>query len=130
MTSPRTVGRTLLKNEEILRNEQHHAEAAHLSLKEAIPYIETAAKRLSACRREYRAGVKCVSLSTRTPRVSARRAHELQIATRSQHWSLADDNLKEINGHLANIGATREDLVCVSGDVTRLDKCAVCQRWS
>ena len=51
------------------------------------------------------------------------RAHELQIATRSQHRSLADDNLKECDGDLANIRATRKDLVGVSADVTRLDIC-------
>ena len=58
-----------------------------------------------------------------TQRVSARRAQKVQIATCSQHWSLADDDLKERDGNLANIRATREDFVGVSADVTRLEKC-------
>jgi hypothetical protein len=47
----------------------------------------------------------------------------VQIETCSQHWSLADDDLKEGHGDLANIRATREDLVRMSADVTRLEKC-------
>ena len=52
-------------------------------------------------------------------RASVRRAQEPQIATSSQHGGLADDNLKEGNGDLANIRSTREDLVGVSTDITR-----------
>jgi hypothetical protein len=58
-------------------------------------------------------------------RASARRAHELQIAACSQHWSLADDNLKERHGNLADFRSTREDLVGVLADVTRLDQRSV-----
>lgn len=123
MASPRNVGRTLLKDDEILRKAQ--IGQRHISLKEAIPYVEAAAKRLSACRCEYRAGVKGASLSVHTQMASARRAQGLQIATRSQHWSLADDDLKEGDCDLANIRATRKDLVGVSADVSRSDKCGL-----
>lgn len=65
----------------------------------------------------------CQSFYTQS--ASARRAQELQIAVCSQHGSLADDNLKERDRNLANIRSTREDLVGVSADVTRLDKCGL-----
>jgi hypothetical protein len=60
-----------------------------------------------------------------TQSTSARRAQELQIAPCSQHGGLADDNLQECDGNLANIRSSREDLVGVSADVTRLDKCGL-----
>src|SRR6266576_1942751 len=58
-------------------------------------------------------------------RASVRRAQELQIATCSQHRSLADDNLKERDGNLANIRSAREDLVGVSAEGSRLDQCGL-----
>ena len=54
-----------------------------------------------------------------------RREQELQIASGSQHGGLADDNLKERDGDLADIRSAREDLVGVSADVTRLDQCGL-----
>jgi hypothetical protein len=67
----------------------------------------------------------CQSFYTHTQRASARRAQKVQIATSLQHWSLADDDLKERDGNLANIRATREDFVGVSAYVTRLEKCGL-----
>lgn len=58
-----------------------------------------------------------------TQRASARCAQELQIATCSQHRSLADDNLKKGHSNLANVRSTRKDLVGVPADVTRLVQC-------
>jgi hypothetical protein len=52
-------------------------------------------------------------------RESARRARELQIATCSQHWSLAYDDLKKCDGDLAHVGATREDFVGATAEVAR-----------